>query len=301
MTTTEREGAPRRPRKNRPGRRRHPLRWIIVLLALAVGGWFWFQWQCWGLQTTRAQAALDGLPAGFDGYRIAQLSDLHGHEYGQGSEELLARVRAEGPDLIVITGDVVDQESQLAMIPTLARGLAAIAPSYYVTGNHEWSLGTAAVKELKGLLTQCGVTVLSNEYELLERDGGQIVLAGVDDPNGYADQTTPEELHAWIGQKHPGLFTLLLAHRNDHFGQYAAAGYDFVMSGHGHGGIVRLPFLGGLVGTNRQFFPDWTAGLYTLGDSTLFVSRGLGNNTVPFRGFRIFNRPELAVVTLRQG
>ena len=76
-------------------------------------------------------------------------------------------------------------------------------------------------------------------------------------------------------------------------------GYDFVMSGHGHGGIVRLPFVGGLVGTNRRLFPDWTSGFYTLGDSTLFVSRGLGNNTVPFRGFRIFNRPELAVVTLK--
>ena len=71
------------------------------------------------------------------------------------------------------------------------------------------------------------------------------------------------------------------------------------MCGHGHGGIVRLPFVGGLIGTNRRLFPPWTSGLYTVGDSTLFVSRGLGNNTVPFKGFRIFNRPELAVVTLR--
>ena len=110
---------------------------------------------------------------------------------------------------------------------------------------------------------------------------------------------TPEELYAQIENKVPGLFTVLLAHRNDRFDQYAAAGYDFVLSGHGHGGIVRLPFVGGLVGADRQFFPKWTSGLYTLGDSTLFVSRGLGNNTAPFRGFRIFNRPELAVITLR--
>ncbi len=295
MTATDREGGPRRARK----KRRRPLRWLAALAVLAVGGWSWFQWQCWGLQTTRAEVALPGLPQGFDGYRIAHLSDLHGHQYGEDSGELLDRVREGSPDLIVVTGDLIDQQSQLAMVPALARGLAAVAPTYYVTGNHEWALGTGAVRELKGVLAQCGVTVLSNQYQILERDGAQIALAGVDDPNGYADQTSPEELAAAIQADEPGMFTLLLAHRNDHFGQYANAGYDFVMSGHGHGGIVRLPLVGGLIGTDRRLFPPWTAGAYTVGDSTLFVSRGLGNNTVPYKGFRIFDRPELAVVTLR--
>ena len=298
MMTTEREGAPHRRPRNK---RHHPLRWILALLVLAVGGWFWFRWQCWGLQVTHTDAELAGLPEGFDGYKIVQLSDLHGHEYGENSGELVERVRREKPDLIVLTGDLIDRKSQLEMVPPLARRLAAIAPTYYVTGNHEWALGSATVKELKALLKECGVAVLSNQYEILERNGDQLALAGVDDPNGYADQTTPEELYAWIQGKAPGLFTLLLAHRNERFGQYANAGYDFVMSGHGHGGIVRLPFVGGLIGADRRFFPPWTAGLYTVGDSTLFVSRGLGNNTTPFRGFRIFNRPELAVVTLKQG
>ena len=270
----------------------------MILLALIVGGVFWFRWQCWGMWVSTTTAELAGLPDPFDFTRVAHLSDLHGHEYGEDSGDLLAMVAKEKPDLIVITGDLIDQASQLQMIPALAKGLAAIAPTYYVTGNHEWSLGTGTVKELKSVLSQHGVTVLSNRYELLERDGAQIVLAGVDDPNGYADQTTPEELYARIENNAPGLFTLLLAHRNDRFGQYADAGYDFVMSGHGHGGIIRLPFVGGVLGTDRQLFPKWTSGLYTQGDSTLFVSRGLGNNTVPFKGFRIFNRPELAVVTI---
>ncbi len=295
MTATER--APHR----RPRKRRRPLVWLIALLILAAGGWFWLRWQCWGLTATHTQAVLSGLPEGFDGFTIVHLSDLHGHEYGEGSRELLALARAQSPDLIVITGDLIDQESQLGMVPALARGLAAAAPTYYVTGNHEWALGSGAVKELKAVLEQCGVTVLSNQYEVLERGGAQIALAGIDDPNGYADQTSPEALRARIQEQAPGLFTLLLAHRNDHFGQYAAAGYDFVMSGHGHGGIVRLPFVGGLVGTDRRLFPKWTSGLYALGDSTLFVSRGLGNNTVPIKGLRIFNRPELAVVTLKTG
>lgn len=297
MTTTEREGG----RHRRPRKKCRPLVWLIALAVVAVAGVFWFRWQCWGLQTTRTTAELDGLPAGFDGFTIAHLSDLHGHEYGEDSGELVERVRRETPDLIVITGDLIDQKSQMEMVPALAKGLAAIAPTHYVTGNHEWALGSAAVKELKARLVECGVAVLSNQCEILERDGDRLALAGVDDPNGYADQTTPEELYAWIQENNPGLFTLLLAHRNERFGQYANAGYDFVMSGHGHGGIVRLPFVGGLIGTDRRFFPPWTAGLYAVGDSTLFVSRGLGNNTTPFRGFRIFNRPELAVVTLKQG
>ena len=299
MTTTE-GGQYRRPRRNRLRRkhRRFPW-WLILVPALAVAGVFWFRWQCWGLTVTHTGVELSGLPSEFDGYTVVHLSDLHGHEYGEGNADLLARVRKQKPDLIVITGDLIDREGQLQMIPALAKGLAAIAPTYYVTGNHEWSLGTARVKELKNLLAQCGVTVLSNQYEILERNGARIVLAGVDDPNGYADQKTPEALYAQIDAEAPGLFTVLLAHRNDRFDRYAAAGYDFVLSGHGHGGIVRLPFVGGLMGTDRRWFPERTSGLYTAGDSTLFVSRGLGNNTVPFQGFRLFNRPEVAVVTLR--
>ena len=180
MTMTEREGVPhRRPRK----KRRHPLRWLAGLAVLALGGWAWFQWQCWGLQVTQTEAPPDRLPAGFDGYKIVHLSDLHGHEYGENSEKLLALVREQKPDLIVITGDLIDQEGQMEMIPALAKGLAAIAPTYYVTGNHEWGLSTKTVKALKSLLVQCGVKPLSNQYEILERNGAQIVLAGVADPN----------------------------------------------------------------------------------------------------------------------
>ena len=217
MTATDREGAPRRRRKRRP------LRWLAVLLVLAAVSVPWYHWQCWGLQVTHTQVELLALPEGFDGLRIVQLSDLHGHEYGEGSGELLRLVAEQEPELIVVTGDLIDQKDQLRMVPALARGLAGIAPTYYVTGNHEWALGTAAVKELKGVLDQCGAVPLSNRYEVLERGGSRLVLAGVDDPNGYADQTTPEELSAQIGDAEPGLFTLLLAHRNDHFEQYAQA------------------------------------------------------------------------------
>lgn len=286
----------RQIKQTRVQKRRHPLRWVAALLILLAVGWCFLQWQLWGIQVTVTQVGVHGLPDGFEGLRIVQISDLHGHEYGQDSEALLALVAQQAPEFIVVTGDLIDQESHLAMVPALARGLAAIAPTYYVTGNHEWAVG--GVPRLKGILTECGVTVLSNQYVTLERNGDSLVLAGVDDPNGYADQKTPEELYGEIQREAGDLCTILLAHRNDRFDQYAAAGYDLVISGHAHGGIVRLPFTDGLLGTDRKLFPTWTAGVYTLGDSTLFVSRGLGNNTVPIHGFRLFNRPDLAVLEL---
>lgn len=145
-----------------------------------------------------------------------------------------------------------------------------------------------------------GVTVLSNEFLALERNGDTAVLAGIDDPNGYADQKSPEavaeEVRAAYGEN---AFWMLLAHRNDHFPeQYSLLGADLVLSGHGHGGVIRLPFTDGLVSTDRSLFPSYTAGLYEKNGSTLFVTRGLGN-TGP--SFRLFNRPEVAVVTLRRG
>ena len=231
--------------------------------------------------------------------RIALVSDFHACGYGEKACRLTSAIHRGKPDLLVMTGDIFDRRQDRRNVEELLRGLEGRYPAYYVTGNHEWALPD--VPGLKRKLEEAGVTVLSNETAVLARGGDEIVLAGIDDPNGYADQTTPEELYAKIQEENPGLFTALLAHRNDHFGQYANAGYDFILSGHGHGGIVRLPFMGGLVGTDRRLFPPWTAGMYTVGKSTLFVSRGLGNNTVPFRGFRLFNRPELAIVTLRKG
>ena len=279
--------------------------WLVVIAALLAAGWLWFQWQCWGIRTTVTQVELSRLPDGFDGLRLVHISDLHGHEYGEDSAELLTRIRKQEPELIVITGDLIDREKQLEMVPALAKGLCAIAPTYYVTGNHEWAC--CDVRALKSLLRECGVTVLDNKYVVLERGGDTLVLAGVDDPNGYADQKTPEELYAEISEEFPWVFTLLLAHRNDQFDRYAHAGYSLVLSGHAHGGIVRLPFTDGLVDTGMNLFPTRTAGAYRSGNSTLFVSRGLGNNTipinglsVPIKGFRLFNRPDLAVVELVQ-
>ena len=280
---------------NQVQKRRHPLRWVAALLILLAVGWCFLQWQLWGIQVTVTQVGVHGLPDGFEGLRIVQISDLHGHEYGQDSEALLALVAQQAPEFIVVTGDLIDQESHLAMVPALARGLAAIAPTYYVTGNHEWAVG--GVPRLKGILTECGVTVLSNQYVTLERNGDSLVLAGVDDPNGYADQKTPEELYGEIQREAGDLCTILLAHRNDRFDQYAAAGYDLVISGHAHGGQWRIPgILNGLYAPNQGLFPSYAGGRYSFDGTVFLVSRGLAREST--RIPRIFNRPEVVVADL---
>ena len=283
---------------NHPHRRR-PLRTLLVLLLLILAALLCIRRSNTALQVTRTDLTFTDLPEGFDGCRIAVLSDLHGAEFGEDNRDLFAAVTEESPDYIVYLGDLEDHYRGPAAgyAETVAASLTAIAPTYYVTGNHEWAIGD--VPALKERLTSCGVTVLSNQFLTLERNGDAIVLAGIDDPNGYADQKTPEALAAEIYAAYGDPFWVLLAHRNDHFAsRYSLLGADLVLSGHGHGGIIRLPFTDGLLSTDRTFFPSYTAGLYEENGSCLFVTRGLGNSGPTFR---LFNRPEVAVVTLYKG
>ena len=211
-------------------------------------------------------------------------------------EGLLEKTAELDPDLIAITGDVIDDADQMGVLEPLAKGLTAIAPTFYVTGNHEWAIG--GVPALKETLEANGITVLSNQFVPLEQNGDTIVLAGIDDPNGYADQKTPEELAAEVYAAYGDPFWILLAHRNNRFvSQYSLLGADLVCSGHAHGGIIRLPFTDGLFSHDLDLFPSHTAGLYEETGACLFVTRGLGNSGP---SFRVFNRPEVAVVTLRR-
>ncbi len=281
-----------RPRR----RRRHLFLKFLLLCALSV---VFFWWSNHSLQTQAFTYASDRLPASFDGCVIVQLSDLHGAEFGENNQDLLQQVLDADPDYIFLTGDLQDQYRQTPQSYSigLGRALAQIAPTYFVTGNHEWALPD--VRGLKRGLEEAGVTVLTNEYVWLARDGDTILLAGIDDPNGFADQKTPEELAEEIHALEGDPFWMLLAHRNNYFEkEYSNLGADLVISGHGHGGLIRLPFTDGLVSVERTLFPSYTAGFYEVGGRRLFVSRGLGNSG---RSFRLFNRPELVILTLRRG
>ena len=268
---------------------------LLVLTALLAAGFL--LWGNCSLQTTETALVSPALPPAFDGLRIVELADLHGRVFGRGSRRLLAAVRRAEPDLICIDGDLFDEHTDLAMLPPLLRGLCAIAPVYYVTGNHEWR-----VPGLRGILAQmraCGVTVLQDDWRVLRRGEDALIVAGTDDPCGPAERKTPAELIADIrAEAGEAAFLLLLTHRNDQLPQWSALGVQAVLAGHCHGGVVRLPFVGGLFGTDRRLFPAWDAGLYRQGETALYVSRGLGYPNVHFR---LFNRPEVAVIVLRRG
>lgn len=245
------------------------------------------------LQREELSVICPGLPENFDSFRITVVADLHGAEFGQRSVRLLRAVRAAAPDAIAIPGDLIDDPAELAMVPAAALGLTDIAPTYYVTGNHEWAAGV--VPELTERLEACGVTVLGNCYQILNRDGQILLLAGVHDPCGYADQKMPEELYRELDSQWPGEFIVLLSHRNTKLQQYAACGYDLVLCGHAHGGIIRLPGVGGLFNVDHSLVATCENGLYTLDNTQMVVSRGLGNTP---GAFRLFNRPQVLTVIL---
>ena len=249
---------PRRARK-----RRALLPRLFTLLLLAVLAVLYVRWSNAALQTAAFDPVFARLPQGFDGCRIVVLGDLHSTVFGEDNQALVEAVQDAEPEYIFLVGDLLDafRESPEDYAKKTAKALADIAPTYYVTGNHEWAAGN--VPDLKKDLTAQGVTVLSNEFITLNRNSDTIVLAGIDDPNGYADQKTPETLAAELYAAHGDPFWLLLAHRNDHFpDQYSLLGADLVVSGHGHGGLIRLPFTDGLVSTDRTLSPSNTAGLY---------------------------------------
>ena len=268
----------------------------FLLFCAFCAAFFW--WSNCSLQIERFTFSSPRLPAGFDGCVIVQLSDLHGAEFGENNEKLIAQVRAAAPDYIFLTGDLQDRGRMTPRSYSIDLGcaLAQIAPTYFVTGNHEWAFPD--VRSLKQELRDAGVTVLTNEFATLSRNGDAILLAGIDDPNGFAGQTTPEEVAEDVRAAAPEAFWLLLAHRNNYFErEYSYLGADLVISGHGHGGLIRLPFTDGLVSVERSLFPSYTAGFYEANGGKLFVSRGLGNSG---RTFRLFNRPAFVILTLER-
>ena len=273
-------------------KRRHGKLYLLLMALAAAGAAIWVGSSVLSVEEFAFTGAR--LPAGWDGGRLVVLSDLHGKRFGRQHSRLLEAVRGAKPDVICLCGDMMDEGSGTEYLRPLLEGLVEIAPVYYVTGNHEWASGR--MPEMRQLLEETGVTYLSNTFVPLERNGDTITLAGIDDPNGYAGQKSPEEVAGEVKEAAGDGFWLLMAHRNNLFdGEYCRLGADLVLSGHGHGGIWRLPFTDGLLGAGGQLLPSFTNGFYRCTDgheAQVFVTRGLGG--IP----RLFNHPQVAVLTL---
>jgi len=274
---------------------------LIILLVITVPAVIILIDSNTRLVTTEYKLHFENLPDSFDGYRIVLLADQHGAEHGKNNERLIEKIKAADPDIIVIAGDLIDRyqpgrpvDDQIRTAQVLVQQLVTLAPVYYVTGNHEWDSGR--VQPLLSMLKENDVDVLQNQYRTITAGSEKIIIAGVEDANGPADMKKPEEFIGNIRQSEDPGFIVVLSHRNYSLSLYGRLGVDLVLSGHAHGGMVRLPFTDGLIGPQQDFFPTYTSGIYTKDSTTMVVSRGLGNH---LGWTRFLNNPQVVVVELR--
>ncbi|MCI8360701.1 MAG: metallophosphoesterase [Clostridiales bacterium] len=278
---------------------------LYILLAAALLALF-LGWQNNGLTVTRIPFSSPRLPDGLTGYTIVQISDLHSKRFGKGQRRLLKRVARERPHIIAVTGDIVSRgDRNFGRAVLCARGLAAIAPAYFIPGNHE--ADQAEYGRLRRKLEAAGLILLENRAAEAPTSGS-LQLMGIADPlprreerrltKQEQDKTRADRTASLLAKLPPTDtgFRLLLAHRPELFEVYIKHA-DLTLSGHAHGGQVRLPGLPGLYAPSQGLLPGFTAGLYRQGDKGMIVSRGLGGKKwIP----RIFNRAEIVTVTLEK-
>ena len=233
--------------------------------------------------------------------RLAVLTDLHSTLYGQGQEDLVEMLSGQKPDAVLLVGDIADNKVSHRGTQTLLAAIGHKYPCFYVSGNHEYWSGEA--EAIKKMIASYGVMVLEGEIRVLEVKGQKLQICGVDDPSGvtgYASfdtQTGGWEKQLWDCQDslEARQYSVLMSHRPELTDFYTDSGFDLVVAGHAHGGQVRIPWiLNGLFAPGQGLFPRYAGGQYTLGETSMIVSRGLCRNVLP----RIFNRPELVIVDI---
>ena len=270
------------------------LLWLLFTVFI-VG---WIVWGNHHLTLSRDTISSERLPSAFDGFKIAHISDLHNASFGHNNSRLLSVLAQTQPDIIVITGDMWDFRSFDAKVGLhFAQQAAKIAPTYFVTGNHESLITQYDV--LAASLVDAGVNLLDNRTVTLSREGQNLVLAGLSDYHFYPDESSTPKLLLTSAVLQSLIttddYTILLAHQPEHFNDYTQSGADLIFAGHAHGGQIRIPWIGGLFAPGQGSFPQYDAGIYTMDMSTMVVSRGLGNSQFPVR---INNPPEIVMVEL---
>lgn len=277
---------------------------IVALVVVALALVAWIAWDNARIVVTTIELESEQLPGSFDGYRIAHVSDLHNDEFGENNEQLLTLIKEVNPDMIAITGDLLDsRRTSVEKALNFVQQAVEIAPCYYVTGNHESRIDEE-YGQLEKAMIEAGVIVLRNDKVTLQNDGAAINVVGIDDPRFVLSTDRLAKMESVIGDELTGLlkdvpesqYTLLLSHRPELFDLYCEHNVDLVLSGHVHGGQFRIPGVGGIIGPGQGLLPDYDAGLYSNGNTDMVLSRGLGQSIVPFR---INNPPELVVVTLK--
>lgn len=281
-------------------KRRFPKLRAIMFFIIIPSSIVFCIWQNNSIVISKSSYLNPGIPEAFNDFKIAHISDLHNKEFGENQKYILSKIENVMPDIIVITGDLVDRRRyNLNKAMAFVEGAVDIAPVFYVPGNHEaWSGKYPVIeKELKN----AGVNVLDDDVTELFIKDSSILIFGLKDPcflsSSYMEGTDissmAEQLEKW--SSYSG-FKVLLSHRPELFNLYSENNMDLIFAGHAHGGQFRIPFVGGLFAPGQGLFPKYSEGSHNNNQSTMYVSRGLGNSIVPIR---IFNRPEIVVVTLK--
>ena len=270
---------------------------ITIVVILLLGFYLYFQNNV--LQVSTYNIANSMIPKRFNGYKIIQISDFHNTDSKKLNSDLIEKIKVKKPDIIVITGDLVDsRNTNIDVVIDFIKKIKNIAPIFYVSGNHEASIGEYEL--LKEKLEKEDVTILDNKVDVLVVEDSKINIIGVDDPNMsyHPDATDALKVGSELSEINydKNNFTILLSHRPELFDVYVNNSMNLVLTGHAHGGQVRIPFIGGVVAPNQGLFPNYTAGVHVRDNLTMFISRGLGNSKIPVR---IFNTPEIILVTLK--
>ena len=265
------------------------------------------------------------IPNKFDGYKIVQLSDVHSIRNEHKLNLLLKKVEKQKPNIIVLTGDLVDSgyyidsynqklvnksdEKCDKLTLDFTEKLVKIAPTYYIYGNHEMVLlDDVENNEFKKSLIDIGVDIINNETRTITYNGDTINLVGIQDPSTlYKDSRFEEcnssrervekELEIVSENLDSNKFSILLSHRPEYLDLYSKYKFDLILAGHAHGGQIRIPIIGGLYAPNQGWFPKYTKGVYKNENSKMIVSAGLGNSIAPIR---IFDPFEIVIINLKK-
>lgn len=270
---------------------------IIVALIFLLSGCYLF-FEDTFLQTNEFSVSSSDIPKEFDGFRIVHVSDFHNTKNKILFNQLVEQIKAQNPDIIVITGDIIDRRrTDVSVSLNFVNNIKDVAPIYYVKGNHECF--SDEYDALADGLKKAGVEILENRSMHIVKDGAKINIAGISDPDGVNEYGIE---NSWIVENEidtadidSELYTVLLSHRPELLETYAQKKIDLVFAGHAHGGQVRIPFVGGVLAPSQGWFPKITSGMHEKGSTKLIVSRGIGNSVFPFR---VNNRPELIVAEL---
>lgn len=279
--------------------KRKMVRIIIIGIIIILAGIFsvFALWQ--GICVREYSVKTDKLEGSI---KILQISDLHNSRYGKNQKNLVKKIDEQAPDIIVLTGDIAVEELSHEPTKELLSAISSRYPCYYVSGNHEFQ--TESIDKVKEMIRSYGVKILEGEGETITQNSSKLLICGVDDPALFGEhnwKTNEGEYDGWLEQlntcdkiRTDDVFTILLSHRPETVNAYEKCGFDLILSGHAHGGQIRIPFImNGLIAPNQGFFPKYAGGEYELSDSTkMIVSRGLCRNFYP----RVFNPPELVVI-----